>query len=82
MLIIFGPSGSVLDGSVPIKVSIWEVFGQVIIVEFGNSLDEPILGELWILNQVGSELTFGFHSEIERDCSEAFELGGGFEEHG
>ena len=41
-----------------------------------------MLGELWILNQVGSELTFGFHGEIERDCSEAFELGGGFEEHG
>jgi hypothetical protein len=39
-----------------------------VIVRFGDSLDDAVLGEFRILDEVGSELSFGLHGEIKGDC--------------
>jgi len=55
-------------------VAIGEVFGEIVIVAFGYSLNDSMFGEFRVLNEVRSELTFGFHGEIKWDGDEAFEL--------
>lgn len=62
-------------------MAIGEVFGEIVIVAFGYSLNDSMFGEFRVLNEVRSELTFGFHGEIKWNGDEAFELGGCFEEH-
>ena len=71
-----------MDCPVPVKMTVRKSLGKVVVVGFGYSLDDSVLGEFGVLNKIGSELSFGFHGEKEWDCSEAFELVGGFEKHG
>jgi hypothetical protein len=44
------------------------------VVRFGNSLDDSVFGEFWILDQVGRELSFGLHCEILWNRNQALEL--------
>lgn len=80
-MIIIDSSGPVLEGSVPVEVSIGEVFWKVIVVGFGYSLDDAMPGEFRILDEVGRELTFGLHGEIKWKGGEAFQVSGSFKEH-
>ena len=44
------------------------------IVGFGYSLNDSVFGEFGVLDEIGCELSFGFHGEIKRKSSQALEL--------
>lgn len=67
--------------SVPIQVSIWEGFWEVVVVGFGYFLKDSVFGEFGVLEEVRGELSFGFHGEIEGYRDQGFEGISSFEKH-